>query len=180
MIVIHRRPRIIVQAPPDLSPRKDRSLAIFPFSRSLNRLPDWWLAPSAKSTDRELMSKAREESNVRPTQGVHHFLPITSAVGGMMALRTVRQLPRQPQVAVCLSIRSDGFMVRAPDPRILSRLRRHLGVFNTELLGVLRVQPLPAVELHRLATNDAADGSSAEKAIQNIESRCASPPRPTR
>src|SRR5438309_9014119 len=41
-------------------------------------------------------------------------------------------------------------------------------VFHTELLCVLRVQPLPA-ELHRVATSDAADGSSAEKAIQNIE-----------
>jgi hypothetical protein len=47
----------------------------------------------------------------------------------------------------------------------LSRLRRPVGRFNTELLGVLRVQPLPA-ELHRLASNDAADGSSAEKPIQ--------------
>src|SRR6201987_3057493 len=37
------------------------------------------------------------------------------------------------------------------------------------MLGVLRVQPLPAAELHRVATSDAADGSSTEKAIQNIE-----------
>src|SRR5438552_10823330 len=55
------------------------------------------------------------------------------------------------------------------DSRLLSRLRRPVGRFNTELLGVLRVQPLPAAELHRLTTNNAADGSSAEKAIQNIE-----------
>ena len=33
----------------------------------------------------------------------------------------------------------------------------------------LRVQPLPAAELHRLTGNDAADGSSDEKVIQNIE-----------
>src|SRR2546427_12191384 len=55
------------------------------------------------------------------------------------------------------------------DSRLLSRLRRPVGRFDTELLGVLRVQPLPAAELHRLATNDAVDGSSAEKASQNIE-----------
>src|SRR5205807_5313037 len=55
------------------------------------------------------------------------------------------------------------------DSRLLSRLRRPVGHFDTELLGVLRVQPLPAAELHGLTTNDAADGSSAEKAIQNIE-----------
>src|SRR5580704_15280582 len=54
------------------------------------------------------------------------------------------------------------------DSRILSRFRRPSGRFNTELLGVLRVQPLP-IELHRIATNDAAEGSSAEKMIQNIE-----------
>src|SRR6266481_3912607 len=53
--------------------------------------------------------------------------------------------------------------------RPLSRLRRPVGCFDTELLGVLRVQPLPAAELHRLGANHAANGSSAEKAIQNIE-----------
>src|SRR5260370_24141807 len=44
-----------------------------------------------------------------------------------------------------------------------------VGPFNTELPGVLPVEPLPAAELHRLATNDASHGSSAEKVIQNIE-----------
>src|SRR5215469_2731579 len=34
------------------------------------------------------------------------------------------------------------------DSRLLSRLRRPVGCFNTELLGVLRVQPLPTAELH--------------------------------
>ncbi len=41
--------------------------------------------------------------------------------------------------------------------------------FHTELLGVLHVQPLPAAELHGLGADNAADGSSAENAIQNIE-----------
>src|SRR5262249_45554500 len=45
---------------------------------------------------------------------------------------------------------------------------RGVGRFNRELSGVLSVQPLPA-ELHRLRTNDAANGSSAQKVIQNIE-----------
>jgi len=52
--------------------------------------------------------------------------------------------------------------------RLLSRLRRAVGRFDTELLGVLGVEPTPT-ELHRLTTNDAADGSSAENTIQNIE-----------
>src|SRR5437763_16300934 len=55
------------------------------------------------------------------------------------------------------------------DSRLLSRLRRPVGRFDTELLSVLGDQSLPAAELHRLATNDAADGSSAEKLIENIE-----------
>src|SRR3981081_347549 len=54
------------------------------------------------------------------------------------------------------------------DSRLLSRLRRTVGRFDTELLSVLRVQSLPA-ELHGLGADDAADGSSAERAIQNVE-----------
>src|SRR6266853_1186678 len=50
---------------------------------------------------------------------------------------------------------------------VSGRWRANRGL-HAELLCVLRVQPLPA-ELHRVATSDAADGSSAEKAIQNIE-----------
>src|SRR2546422_3555266 len=42
---------------------------------------------------------------------------------------------------------------------------------NAELLGVLRVQSLPASELHRRGTNDAADGGSAEQVIQHIEAK---------
>src|SRR5580700_7921129 len=53
--------------------------------------------------------------------------------------------------------------------RLLSRLRRPVDHFNTELLGVLRVQPLPAAELHGVGANHAAEGSSAEKVIQHIE-----------
>ena len=51
----------------------------------------------------------------------------------------------------------------------VSLLRRPVRRFNTELPGVLRVQPLPAGELHRRTSNYAADGSSAQKPIQNIE-----------
>src|SRR5579864_6431662 len=60
---------------------------------------------------------------------------------------------------------------RAPRTRLrlLIRLRRPVGGFDTELLGVLRVQPLPAAELYGLGADEAADGSSAEKAIQNVE-----------
>src|SRR6266436_1794634 len=54
------------------------------------------------------------------------------------------------------------------DLRFLSRLRRPAGCFNTELFGVLRVKPRP-IELHGLSADDAADGSSDEKAVQNIE-----------
>src|SRR5947199_2047266 len=46
---------------------------------------------------------------------------------------------------------------------------RPVGRFNAELLCVLGIQSLPAAELHRLGTNDAAEGGSAEKVIQHIE-----------
>src|SRR5690349_2236166 len=42
-------------------------------------------------------------------------------------------------------------------------------LLNAELPGVLGVQPLPATELHRVRTNDAADRSSAEQVIQHIQ-----------
>src|SRR5208282_6788252 len=53
--------------------------------------------------------------------------------------------------------------------RLLSRLRRPVGRFDTELLGVLRVQPLPAAVLHGVGANHAAEGLTGEKAIQNIK-----------
>src|ERR1700688_1455082 len=62
-----------------------------------------------------------------------------------------------------------SFMIQFLHSRLLSRLRRPVGRFHTKLLGVLRVQPLPAAELHRLGADNAADGSSAKKVIQNIE-----------
>src|SRR2546427_9692629 len=46
-----------------------------------------------------------------------------------------------------------------------------------ELLCILRVQSLPASEVHRLGTNDAAEGGPAEQVIQNIEAKV--PPRST-
>jgi len=44
---------------------------------------------------------------------------------------------------------------------------------------IIRVQPLPFAELYRIAANNAADGSSAEKAIKDIEADVPSrgPPR---
>src|SRR5579862_95629 len=55
------------------------------------------------------------------------------------------------------------------DSGILTGLRRPVRGFDTKLLGVLLVQPLPATELHRIGADHTADGSSAEMAIQNIE-----------
>src|SRR5438045_1338110 len=55
------------------------------------------------------------------------------------------------------------------DSGFLSRRRRQVGRCNTELFRIFHVQPLPTTELHRLDAGNAADRSSAEKAIQNIE-----------
>src|ERR1700730_12543402 len=53
--------------------------------------------------------------------------------------------------------------------RLLTRPRRPVGRFDTELLGVLRVQPLPAAELHGVGADDASNGLTGEKSIQHIE-----------
>ena len=49
------------------------------------------------------------------------------------------------------------------DSWFLSRLRRPVGRFNAELLGVLGVQSLPAAELHDLWADDASNGLTGEK-----------------
>src|SRR5260370_8224865 len=55
------------------------------------------------------------------------------------------------------------------DSRLLSRLRRPVGRFNTELLGVLRVQPLPAAELHGLGADDASNRLTREEPLKDVE-----------
>src|SRR5215472_16107364 len=52
--------------------------------------------------------------------------------------------------------------------RVLSRLGRPAGCFDTELLGVLRVQPLP-VELQCLGANDASNGLAREAPLKHVE-----------
>src|SRR5215471_506136 len=58
---------------------------------------------------------------------------------------------------------------RSCDSRLLRRLTLPVGIFKSELPGILRVQPLPAIELDRITASHAADRSTAEKLIQNIE-----------
>ena len=110
----------------------------------------------------------------RKTKALHGALGSTESACNTKTLPKPVRLKKTPH-NTC-TIQSAGFMVASAsvvgalfcdplDSRLLSRLRRPVGRFNTELLGVLRVQPLPAAELHSLATNDAADGSSAEKVI---------------
>src|SRR5216110_1099877 len=55
------------------------------------------------------------------------------------------------------------------DSRILSRLRRPFGRFNTELLGVLGVQSLPAAELHGLGADDASNRLTREEPLKDVE-----------
>src|SRR2546430_9989460 len=61
------------------------------------------------------------------------------------------------------------FDIDPPRFTIFDPLRRPVGRFDTELLCVLRVQSLPAAELHRCGANHASNRSSAEKVIQNIK-----------
>src|SRR5580704_13884162 len=52
--------------------------------------------------------------------------------------------------------------------RLLSRLRP-VGLFNTELLGVLRVQPLPAAELHGLGAHHASNRITRQEPLKDVE-----------
>src|SRR2546425_10967724 len=99
---------------------------------------------------------------------IHFHSSMISRSASRMLLRMLANvLPRQSvSPAISRSIRSDGSM---GSPSRLRGVGRAAGGLDAELLCVLGVQSLPAAELHRLATNDAADGSSAEKLIQNIE-----------
>src|SRR5262249_54151149 len=53
--------------------------------------------------------------------------------------------------------------------RLSSRLRRPGGHFNTELLGILGVQPLPARGLHGLAADDGPNRLIREEPLKNVE-----------
>ncbi len=55
------------------------------------------------------------------------------------------------------------------DSRLLSRIRRSVGRFDTELLGVLRVQSLPAAELHGLGADDASNRLTCEEPLKDVE-----------
>src|SRR6266478_45265 len=105
-------------------------------------------------------SKASGITAERPS--LELYFPCTTATPLTMTA-TVKAMDSQWWVC-----RIHLFQFNRTSLRLLSRLRRPVGRFNPELLGVLRVQSRPT-ELHRLGADDAADGSSAEKAIQNIE-----------
>jgi hypothetical protein len=55
------------------------------------------------------------------------------------------------------------------DSRLLSSLGLPVGRFDTELLGVLGRQSLPAGELHGVGTDDAADRIPGQEPIKDIE-----------
>src|SRR2546426_6038272 len=50
-----------------------------------------------------------------------------------------------------------------------SRTIRRLARLDAELLCILRVQALPAAELHDLGAHDASQGLTGEQALQHIE-----------
>src|ERR1700716_953769 len=54
------------------------------------------------------------------------------------------------------------------DSRLLRRRRRPVGRLDTELLGVLRVQPLPA-ELHGLGADDRSNRLTREEPLKDVE-----------
>src|SRR5438128_1626736 len=107
------------------------------------------------------MMPSCDQTGVPGLVGLTHFhSSTTSGSASLISLRILlRVSPRQsPSSAILSEMSSDAdWPWLTPD------------FFMFSLLCVLSVQPLPVAELHRLATNHAADGSSAEQVIQNIE-----------
>src|SRR5213595_2443801 len=115
------------------------------------------------------MMPSCDQTGVPGLFGFTHFhSSTTSGSACLMSFRILlRVSPRQsPSSAILCEISCDAdWPWLAPDFFMFSSSRG----LNAELLCVLRVQSLPSAELHRLGTNDAADGGSAEQVIQNIE-----------
>src|SRR5437763_1194615 len=91
---------------------------------------------------------------------IHFHSSTTSGSASLISLRILlRVSPRQsPSSAILSEMSSDAdWPWLAPD----------FFMFSPQNRGVARFYK--AAELHRLATDDAADGSSAEQVIQNIE-----------
>src|SRR5579863_10164506 len=86
--------------------------------------------------------------------------------GNNSFLDTHKFLPRLVVTSEGRCLSQFGFL---DDSGFLTRLGRPVGRFNTELLCIFRVQPLPATELHGVGTDHAANGSPAEETVQNIE-----------
>src|SRR2546421_10025887 len=98
----------------------------------------------------------------------HFHSSTTSGSACWMSLRILRSVsPRQsPSWAILCEISCDAdWLGLALDFFMVSSSRG----LNAELLCVLRAQSLPVAELHRVGTNHAAEGRSAEQVIQHIE-----------
>src|SRR6266702_2817734 len=73
-----------------------------------------------------------------------------------------------PATRACFcTVDSMGFFLL--DSRFLSRLRRSVVRFNTELLCVLGDQSLPASELHGVGADDASNRLTREQPLKDIE-----------
>src|SRR5256885_1349479 len=104
----------------------------------------------------------------------HFHSSTTSGSACLMSLRILlRVSPRQsPSWAILCEISCDAdwpglaldFFMFSPWTWVSSD-----SAFNAELLCILRAQSLPVAELHRVGTNHAAEGGSAEQVIQHIE-----------
>src|SRR5713226_8302415 len=101
---------------------------------------------------------------------IHFHSSMISRSASRMLLRMLANvLPRQSvSFAISWSIRSDGF-IGSLCLEFLSRFHAHSLHLHRELPGVLRVQSLPAAELHGLGADDSSNGLTGEKPIQHIE-----------
>jgi hypothetical protein len=98
-------------------------------------------------------------------------------VDGLLAVKRNQQFAESTMTSMGLRrwvyrtnlFQFDDIVASLLDSGRLSWPTQSLGLFNTELLCVFGVQSLPAAELHDVGADDAADGISAEKVIQDVE-----------
>jgi hypothetical protein len=116
--------------------------------------------------------KASGNTANRPTEVVYFFC----AMATMLTMAaTVKAMDSQRWVCRIHLFEFNGTSSEDEPEADRAHLQALLWRFNAKLFCVLGGQSLPARELHRLDADDAADGSSAQKRIQNIESNV--PPR---
>src|SRR5471030_205508 len=124
------------------------------------------IRPSQKSSQMApCFFRSIRTPTLRPFPSVTNWIPVMDLFSFKSRRVVSRRVVRRRGQASAGSIP----WVSSSCASTLRGVGRPTGGLNAELLCVLGVQSLPAAELHGLGADKAADRSSAENAIQNIE-----------